>query len=303
MLTSIRGLDYQHIMSSNFSFPQSQQIVYGNGSIFGGVNNLDIDMEWVLHHINFWKYHMVREEEHTLYHAFEALGEADRPRFWSRQLKTGCSGPGKHWKGSYAFVDRETVSHIRRGRGLNDIIQDEFGGEGVGHGAFQELCLEITEDGHDMWPALFEEHLHSLTGSPPTSRAKTRAQHRSATPDTVAGFKPVNFHFMGDGYDSTEEFCAMGWLNALPPQQGIPGWQRMTMMKYFEVETTATMDLDALWAYEGVVLPGGEIILGRWWCANDGMGESMYSGPFILWCVDGPKYDNTVKEADDGAIV
>ena len=61
----------------------------------------------------------------------------------------------------------------------------------------------------------------------------------------------------------------MGWLNPLPPQQGIPGWQRMTMMKYFVEDEDTTSPYaalnDSLWAYEGVVLPGGMIIVGRWW--------------------------------------
>lgn len=48
-----------------------------------------------------------------------------------------------------------------------------------------------------------------------------------------------------------------------------------------------------LWAYEGVVLPGGEVVVGRWWHprevdadadADDGAIE--YSGPFMFWCVD-----------------
>ena len=38
----------------------------------------------------------------------------------------------------------------------------------------------------------------------------------------------------------------------------------MTMMKHFHDENGAT-DSDYLWAYEGVVLPGGQMILGRWW--------------------------------------
>jgi len=63
----------------------------------------------------------------------------------------------------------------------------------------------------------------------------------------------------------------------------------------------STMDQDALWAYEGIVIPGGEIIVGRWWSADEedpgvgigGMpvpadgGGDCYSGPFMFWCVDG----------------
>ena len=40
------------------------------------------------------------------------------------------------------------------------------------------------------------------------------------------------------------------------------------------------------WAYEGVVLPGGMIILGRWWSPMDDSGEKRCMGPFIFWNVD-----------------
>lgn len=72
---------------------------------------------------------------------------------------------------------------------------------------------------------------------------------------------------MGRGEDLDDDFNAIGWLNPLPPQEGIPGWQRITFMKHF-MEDLDEVDQDNLWAYEGVVLPGGRIILGRWWLAS-----------------------------------
>lgn len=56
-------------------------------------------------------------------------------------------------------------------------------------------------------------------------------------------------------------------------------------MQYF-FDDDGRLDEEALWAYEGVLMPGGKLILGRWWCPSDGVGEDMYSGPFILWCTD-----------------
>lgn len=59
----------------------------------------------------------------------------------------------------------------------------------------------------------------------------------------------------------------------------------MTMMKYFLTDHQS-FDENALWAYEGVVLPGGQIIVGRWWSPEHVPVENMYSGPFILWNTD-----------------
>ena len=45
----------------------------------------------------------------------------------------------------------------------------------------------------------------------------------------------------------------------------------------------AELDADC-WAYEGVVLPGGMIMLGRWWSPLDETRRCM--GPFVFWNVD-----------------
>lgn len=64
------------------------------------------------------------------------------------------------------------------------------------------------------------------------------------------------------------------------------------MKGYGTANPFAYMDVDSWWAYEGVVLPGGEIVVGRWWnplssVDDEDQDEEMYSGPFIFWCVDG----------------
>lgn len=56
-----------------------------------------------------------------------------------------------------------------------------------------------------------------------------------------------------------------------------------------EAAFSAASDGGDLWAYEGVVLPGGEVVVGRWWhpreAGDDGIAYE-YSGPFMFWCVD-----------------
>lgn len=47
----------------------------------------------------------------------------------------------------------------------------------------------------------------------------------------------------------------------------------------------ATVD-ESCWAYEGVVLPGGMIMLGRWWSPTDETVDRLGTGPFIFWNVE-----------------
>lgn len=160
---------------------------------------------------------------------------------------------------------------------------------------------------------------------PPTKKP------RSPTSPTFPK-RGVHYHqFSGSGNDA-EPFRCSGILHPLPPQAEIPGWYRISMMKYFDplaqpgtmppqTDTTWApfqsppsegdtshvahkpagadynlsdkyqVDDDAeinagCWAYEGVVLPGGKIILGRWWSPMDDTGMKRCMGPFIFWNVD-----------------
>jgi hypothetical protein len=157
------------------------------------------------------------------------------------------------------------------------------------------------------WPKIFENRLHSLRNKA-TPQLKTQGRSKSKYSDSG----PENLQFTGAGIDLDDDFNAIGWLNPLPAQHGIPGWQRITFMKHF-MDDFDQLEQDNLWAYEGVVLPGGRIILGRWWYASDevdfnvsgecrlketctNIWQNDYNGPFILWAVDEP---DILEESDE----
>lgn len=127
----------------------------------------------------------------------------------------------------------------------------------------QSLELDFDPNCQLKWPSIFEERLNSLrstseSGAPLKTQGRTRPKEPT----------DANLQFIGTGTDLEDDFHAIGWLNPLPDQCGIPGWQRITFMKHF-AEDLDDVDSDNLWAYEGVVLPGGRIIVGRWWFASE----------------------------------
>ncbi|KAH0303032.1 hypothetical protein KCU71_g10815, partial [Aureobasidium melanogenum] len=200
---------------------------------------------------------------------------------WTKPLSTTPLKLGKHWKGSYAYVEHDELFLIRDGQNEDYPIPDHMSGDGTDQ-PFQDLCLDFPEEDLDFWPEIFEQILKSRTKIRYRT-ATTRAQKRVTGPHVLPESEPVSFCFKGQGEDAREGFLASGYFNPLPPQHGIPGWHRMTMMKYWKDEH-GQMDYNSLWAYEGVVLPGGMVMLGRWWHPSDD-GEE-YSGPFIFWNVD-----------------
>ena len=168
---------------------------------------------------------------------------------------------------------------------------------GVDNRYFESLEIDFTPADLPHWPEAFDNFL----GSYPRGMA---------TPTANRDY--IQFSGMSR---NTEAFNCSGVIHAIPPQHGIPGWQRITMMKkltrYYPTTTKLkdipdsqfTQPKDAsgkgfwlysegdvedrivdktCWAYEGVVLPGGMIMLGRWWSpmAQFGMSET---GPWIYW--------------------
>jgi hypothetical protein len=106
---------------------------------------------------------------------------------------------------------------------------------------------------------------------------QNKAQHRAAS---TRG-RDQSIRLSGYGLDSEDDFFASGWLNPLAPQNGIPGWQRVTFMKHFVDDLDNILD-DDLWAYEGVVLPGGRMMFGRWWYASPDPADPLYVSTSVL---------------------
>ena len=86
------------------AFPESQLAVYShpdNYPIFLDASKSTINAEFLLHTANFFKYHMTRVDECTLYIPFVRLEWVEKPRGWQSSLGQGMMKLGKSWKGSY----------------------------------------------------------------------------------------------------------------------------------------------------------------------------------------------------------
>ncbi|MCJ1253742.1 hypothetical protein MMC24_001554 [Lignoscripta atroalba] len=395
-----------------YGYHISQKAVYSHPKdcpLFLDQHMRVVNVEFLLHIANFFKYHITHKDEGILNYDFELLSHDKKPKAWQKSLEQGLSKPGSKWMGSYAYLhdpaDMVLIRDIEAGDHvfIDSIDTDTTDG-------FQTLTLDF--DNPMPWPLAFEHHLRSipppalvhalknplLKPRPSSEKATTSPTHvqgpglrqqdsprRSFAPTTTPITPPATpkpppnallfppkvfphpkpkprldyLPFTGSGIDAEPFHCA-GNIHPLPPQQGIPGWQRITMMKYFAPRssvpsTTATspppanpfnpsffsssslssstsssssssppssgfftppsdvpgFDFDNLelehgcWAYEGVVLPGGMVMLGRWWSPMDGVGvveggggggeeggegegggERLCTGPWVFWNVD-----------------
>lgn len=140
-------------------------------------------------------------------------------------------------------------------------------------------------------------HSPALSPHLSTPTAGNAKQGERVSSSESSRTKPPYLIFEGSGLDRDQFHCA-GQLQALPPQQGIPGWQRITLMKY-ELDAHGFYDPGSCWAYEGIVLPGGQIILGRWWSPLNSDGEGALCGPFIFWNVRKPDEEGALLSPED----
>lgn len=291
-----------------YQFPDSQFAAYASPNawpLFGRPQSLAVDMEWVLHQVNFWKYHMLRPEECTLHETFSILQGSEKPQFWTESFSIQRNEAdkrrrlGKRWLTCFAFVDEDDLRVIRNGENSDECCQDTFEYEGTDR-AFPEMELELDQRNPRSWPDKFEECLSSL--APPDDQSTTRSQSRCIAVNDLVDDRPQSFRLRDIGDEATP-FYGEGWINALPAQNGIPGFRRFTMMKH---QDDTYLVSDKSWAYEGVILPGGKIVLGRWWSPIE-MVANPYSGPFIMWCVDKPgasdadeREDRDVSNSENG---
>ncbi|KAI9722263.1 MAG: hypothetical protein M1812_001735 [Candelaria pacifica] len=264
-----------------FGWEISQQVVYqpiNEAPIFSGTSSVAINIEWLLHAANFFKYHLTRHDQ-SLYDPFMDLEHHEKPRAWKGKIQNGVQNLSRYWKGVYAYLTDTDLERIRRIKPGRKIIIDVVEDQGI-----QDVEFDFSAHVNNIpWPEAFEVHLHS------TDKKPFMDAHQSSVTA-----KPLRFEASGlDGPDC----YGSGYIQDLPPFQGIPGWQRFTMMKYSLDEDGFWLE-NSLWAYEGCVLPGGQIILGRWWAphADPAQDGDAYSGPFIFWCVGD---DNEVDFGSD----
>ncbi|KAL8818912.1 MAG: hypothetical protein Q9223_002552 [Gallowayella weberi] len=142
----------------------------------------------------------------------------------------------------------------------------------------------------------------------------------SSTDETVGtgmkAEKVPEVHFFGLGETNVHEppLNVAGIVHPLPVQCGIPGWQRFTMVAYETPPTGSAAkgyldaqeaDLCAYLRFEGVVLPGGSIIIGRYSLGDeyrdDGHEQFLQRGSFIYWLSRADSDDDDADEGESGS--
>ncbi|OBT54978.1 hypothetical protein VE04_05299 [Pseudogymnoascus sp. 24MN13] len=270
-------------------FLASQEQVYKcfiEAPLFLGRNKNEINILWFLHAANFFKFHFKTPDgEGILAHMYEQLDKSELPMAWSGKLKSGTQKLGPYWKGAFTFLHEEDLEVYRLGENYQNIVDETTDG----NNGFQDLTL------------FSDLRSTPQLACPPEMEVWLKAGPKGEYTDKVSGEKvmPKVQDFFGLGR-SDVDYHLHGRMHGLPPQEGIPGFQRVSMLKYLPcIHGTYGTGLTSFWAYEGCVLPGNQIMLGRWWCPTGTVERGhTYCGPFIFWRVSGSVEDK-MRTTDD----
>jgi hypothetical protein len=115
--------EHEKLRHHVFAVEELQRIVYASTNkapIFQGPSLMDINMEWIMKCLDFFRHFMMNKEASALSDAIKELPALQKPTAWQEPLKKGCVPLGRHWKGTYSFLDPK---HQKKLRALPD---DEY---------------------------------------------------------------------------------------------------------------------------------------------------------------------------------
>lgn len=70
--------------------------------MFCGKYKQDVNLRWLLHVVNFFKYHLTAVDEGLLAHHYKDLESDQFPQPWEGRVEAGTKPLKSHWKGAYS---------------------------------------------------------------------------------------------------------------------------------------------------------------------------------------------------------
>ncbi|KAE8321864.1 hypothetical protein BDV39DRAFT_210312 [Aspergillus sergii] len=239
-----------------------------------------LELPTILHIRNFWVRHLLSPNEATYCTSYAKLPVDQRPKVWSTIKET--VELGTNWVGYWSCVHPypETVTELENRQSCADLNTHWIQGD------TDPLVFQIRPDLNTLnWPPEFNRII------------------------PMVGPESHRLYFRGLQKLGDDLYPVRGFTEPIRGSQGgFPGWQRICFAIYAadreqlpllleigesepsddeaacllsELWPPGELETDFLWiqGYEGVILPGGKIMLGQW----VDMIDMTERGPFIFW--------------------
>ncbi|KAL8672167.1 MAG: hypothetical protein Q9168_003366 [Polycauliona sp. 1 TL-2023] len=290
-----------------------------------------IDFSGLSHLTNLWKFHLATNSAGTLHDILRQLPPSQHPntilgQSWLRQRHLGM-----RWKGALCEYHQS----------MNKLLHDNSRCPPADCVAVHPFCNVSShylpsDDDHEVhtnpyftggdrlldltfkrvtgsggWPAAFEKEIPARFSNLPNDEDRYSSDDQTPSTSPDAGHPEEKLFFGTGEYDVWEpSLNHAGVVHPLPAQGEIPGWQQFTMVSY---ETPASgserrgyldaneVDLHVVCRYEGIMLPGDSIIIGRYslgdeYRDDDNPKQPFKQGTFIYWLVRDEASDEDGKD-------
>lgn len=138
-------LEHENRKHYVFAVELLQRAVYASTNkapIFVGISLSEVNMDWIMKCLDFFRHHMMNQEVITLSHTMEGLGVLQKPTAWQAPLQKGTFPLSKHWKGTYSFL-APNDQHKLRSLKDDDDSDTYFNDHNIDEGKIQvryEMC-------------------------------------------------------------------------------------------------------------------------------------------------------------------
>lgn len=138
--------EFDNVKHGPLGVEEAQRMVYmatNKAPLYTGPTLTDLNMEWILHCMNFFRHHMMSQEAGTLYEVMNELDPYEKPSAWQEQLCSGAAPLHKHWKGTYSYLDVSELAKLRR-LSTEQLSDDFFPDKNVDEGKIQVRTIDAT---------------------------------------------------------------------------------------------------------------------------------------------------------------
>ncbi|KAJ5426642.1 hypothetical protein N7465_001712 [Penicillium sp. CMV-2018d] len=247
------------------------------------IDHENLDLARLLDIRHFWQRHLLNSVELSFQECFSELPEDVKPKV-RKEIPTEASKLSSSWLGFYSCIhplsdlleetDRQTCADIEiHGELIDPMVSGRrVAWKAMTTGLTNVKTLDLRPSEH-FWPQKCSE-IMPLAGGPDTKRTYFEGRQRAYNGPDEGGNHVFGF---------TEEIAA--------PHGGFAGWMRICFILAEgdeddeddeEKTPSLLMEIEGwIHGYEGVIIPGGRMMLGRWL----DMKATYARGPFIFWDV------------------
>lgn len=131
---------HEHSKHHVFAVEMLQRTVYAatnKAPLYEGIHLTEVNMEWVMKCMDFFRHHMMNHEVLSLTDAMEDLTALQKPTAWQEPLRNGPYPLSRGWRGTYSYLNPNEQRKLRLLADDDDESEAFFSDKNIDEGKIQ----------------------------------------------------------------------------------------------------------------------------------------------------------------------